>query len=190
MVLYESRIMRLISFFLLLTIVQIMATSSSAYAVDSALLEISQPGDAAMSCGDISHEIAKIEKIVMESRATQEKSKDAGIGIGIVKTVGSYLVGTLTGTVGFMAAGHIAKEAADEYEEDASDIEDIALQRRSLMMGMHTAMDCGVLPPTQLLPEEETQDASILMPDGPDAIEPAAGTADAYPSHERQDRYN
>lgn len=182
--------MRLASLFLFLTIVQFMAISSPAYAANSALPEISQPGDAAMRCGDIRREITKMEKIVMESRAAQEKSKDANIGIGVIKTVGSYLVGTLTGTVGFIAAGHIAKEAASEYGEDAEAIEDIALQRRSLMTGMHNALDCGALPPTQLLPEDEAPGSSILAPDSPDAIEPAAGTGDIRPSHERQNRYN
>jgi len=189
-VLYECWSMRLTSFFCLLAVVMLMATISSARAADSTLPEISQPGDAAMSCGDIRHEITKMEKVVMESRVAQEKSKDANIGIGVIKTVGSYLVGTLTGTIGFMAAGHIAKEATKEHGDDAAAIENIALQRRSLMIGMHNALECGALPPSQLLPEEEEAQDASLMQGSPDTIEPAAGSEDIRPAHERQDRYN
>lgn len=175
----------------MLLLVLFMKTITSACAAsDTSLLEISQPGDAGMSCGDIRREITKVEKTVMESRASQENSREAGIGIGVIKTVGSYLVGTLTGTIGFMAAGHLVKEAANEHGENAAATENIALQRRSLMIGMHNALDCGNLPPTQLPPEEEAQDASIRMPDSPNAIEPAAGTEDIRPPHEHQERYN
>lgn len=143
-------------------------------------LEISMPGDADMDCARIGQEVGMMDQLIAGSYSTREKSDQTSIGVNVVKTIGSVLVGTLTGTIGFMAAGHLAAEAADHRSEVAEETGEIALQRRSLMVGMFQAKQCeGDLPappspPRKIWPR-------LMDPASPadaaQAVEPAAGEA-------------
>lgn len=149
--------------------------------VDAPPLEISMPGDADMDCARISQEVGLMDHLITASYSTQAKSDQTSVGVNVAKTIGSVLIGTLTGTIGFMAAGHLAAEAADHRSEVAAESATIALQRRSLMVGMFQAKRCeGPLP-------EAPRHAEKLWPDlggpepapSPQTVEPAAGESPA-----------
>lgn len=161
-----------------------LCVTVSGHDARAASLEVSMPGDVGMSCSQIEREVFIMENLILRTWETQDKSRKARMGVGVVKTVGSYLIGSLGGAVGIMAAGHLANRAASGEAEDAAVIEDIAKQRRSLMIGMHQVKGCAALPPSLLdeaLMERAAQD--------PADIEPAAGSTHTM-SHKENDRYN
>lgn len=136
-------------------------------------IQVSLPGDADMSCAQIEHEVGAMDEIVAESRKTIDKADEASIGVGVVKTLGSFLVGTLTGTIGFMAAGHLAAEAASEHADGAQAVEDTALQRRSLMVGIFQAKKCDGSLPESPAPREKLWPPRLTPAAA--SVEPAAG---------------
>lgn len=91
--------------------------------------------------------------IISQAQDELEHSRMTGTGIGIGKAVGSYLVGSLIGGVGIIAAGYIASEAAGERSEKAEGMQDMAMQRRSFMEGIYNARGCaGPLDVAQIEP--------------------------------------
>jgi hypothetical protein len=83
-----------------------------------------------------------MDEVIRQARETQKESQIANTGVGVAKTVASYLVGSLGGAIGIMAAGYIVGEATDDQAENASDLEDTAQQRRSFMIGVYNARSC------------------------------------------------
>lgn len=122
-------------------------------------LQISQTGDLEMTCHQISHEVSAMENIIFDTQEIQDNSKITGTGINVGKAVGSYLVGSLIGGLGIIAAGYIVSEAANGSAKSAEALQDIAFQRRSFMAGIYNAKGC--VGPLELA-----------------AIEPAAGAVE------------
>lgn len=112
-------------------------------ALETKQIEISRPGDLEMSCSKLLLEIAELETLIIQTREIQENTELASTGIGVGKAVGSYLVGSLAGGIGILAAGFIASQAADNRAELAEDLEDAAFQRRSFMAGIYNAKQCS-----------------------------------------------
>jgi len=143
-------------------------------------VEISQSGDEGMSCRAIVAEVDSMDDLILNTRAMQKESQQASIGVGVVKTVGSYLIGTLSGTIGFMAVGHLAKEVAENRGDDAAEVEGTAMQRRSLMEGMYKVKACegdlpAPLPPPESLWPSRPEDSAAAAA----YIEPATGRESA-----------
>ncbi len=130
-----------------------------ANAMDGDALQISRQSDLQMSCSEISHEVSAMEDLIHAARIDQEKSAMTSTGVTAAKTVASYLVGSLGGAIGIMAAGYIVGEATEERGEDAFKLEEIAQQRRSFMTGIYNARSC--IGPLELA-----------------SVEPAAGDSD------------
>ncbi len=155
------------------------------------------PGDEAMDCPAIAQEVSAMDDVILQSYIVQQSSEKTTIGVGVAKTVGSFLVGSLGGALGILAAGHFASEAADDKGEIAAALEDTAKQRRSLMVGMHNAKKCAeelpVAPPPMedlwptLTPASATEDIDAPLQN----IEPASGRTPLRPpmQHEIRD-YN
>ena len=172
--------MRFIAGLIIFGIALLSLAVQSARATPPEGLQVSMQGDAELDCAKIVAEVGSMDDLISQTYQTQEASEKASVGVGVIKTVGSYLVGTLTGTIGFMAAGQLAAQAAGSRGEDAEAVGDIALQRRSLMVGMYQAKKCaGALPEPPPPPEKLWPSLHTPTPaSAPQEIEPAAGNGE------------
>lgn len=127
-----------------------------AYATDfTPGFQVSQSGDLEKSCHEISQEVSDMELLISHTQNTLDGSEMTNHGVTVAKTVGSYLVGSLAGGIGIIAAGYIVSEAADDRFEEAAAVQDVAEQRRSFMAGIYNARGC-VGPLEKKLAEIET----------------------------------
>ena len=116
--------------------------TAPAYAA-SPVFEYSQAGDLDLDCHQISREISAMELLISQAKDIQDTTHMTTTGVTVAKTVGSYLVGTMAGGIGILAAGYLVNEAADDKAEDALALEDAAEQRRSFMAGIYNARGCN-----------------------------------------------
>lgn len=105
-------------------------------------LQIFMPGDDVLDCAGIRQHIASMEEMIVSSDQEQRAAQNTGTGISIAKAIGGFLIGSIPGAIGVMAAGHVASEAAEGKADVAEAREDIAGQRRSMMIGMYNAKGC------------------------------------------------
>lgn len=124
--------------------------------------------DHKMNCAAIGREIETMGTVIRYSDEVQDDANDTGTGISVVKAVGGFLIGSIPGAIGVMAAGQVANEIAEGKAEDAAHLQDIAEQRRSMMMGMYSAKNC--YGPIREVKAEDRRDKFLA------AIEPASGT--------------
>lgn len=103
---------------------------------------IARQGDLELSCLELIAEADSMHDIVNISDDQITDSQFQKKGIGVAGAIGSFLVGSLTGGIGFAAAGFLAKEIPENRAEEAAQFRDIATQRRSLMMGIYQAKGC------------------------------------------------
>ena len=143
-------------------------------------LSISQPGDLEMMCGDLSKESMNMRDIIYATQDVKDRAKMRSHGIKAAGAVGSFLVGTVTGGVGLALGGFLLDQNVGATASDADEIQDIAEQRRTLMMGIYNAKGCeGPL-------EHAMQNPEIFDPLGKLAsIETAAGQEHAEPQRTR-----
>ena len=123
-------------------LVLVFSRPVAAAADEAAGLEVIRPGDTALSCGQIAGEIALMEDVVFRSRDIEKRSHYTSAGVGVAKTAVGFLIGSLPGALGVMAAGHIVSEATDDRGESAAALQDAAAQRRSMMIGIFNAKGC------------------------------------------------
>lgn len=172
----------------------ISVTSSPAFATATAEgvfpLEISRIGDVEKSCGGLSQEAGAMKEIIADKSAHKQTASMQENGITAIAGVGSFLAGTLTGGIGFAAAGFIAGEAVDSSADKADEIMDIAAQRRSLMVGIFKAKGCyGPIDHVML----DDRAASIAAADNMATLAPAAGPIKRTPmktAKKSEIRYN
>jgi len=134
---------------------------------------------AAMSCADIKHAVAATDDMILKADGDQDNSEHTRTGINVAKTVGSFLVGSVGGVVGIMAAGHFMSDAASDRAENAEEAEQTAREQRSRLEGIYMAKECaGNLP---ALPDYE-RTAS--------ATEPSSGARKEEAGQVTLSRYN
>ena len=104
--------------------------------------QVSQIGDLEKTCSEISQEVSDMELLINHTQKTLDDSEMTNHGVTVAKTVGSYLVGSLAGGIGIIAAGYIVSEAADDRFENAAAVQDVAEQRRSFMAGIYNTRGC------------------------------------------------
>ena len=78
-------------------------------------------------------------------QTTEDLKSDATFNnhaIAAAAGVGSFIVGTITGGLSLAAAGFFASQEIDGDKDNAENIQDIAHQRRALMLGIHEAQGC------------------------------------------------
>jgi hypothetical protein len=141
-------------------------------------LLISREGDIDMSCGPLSHEALRMRDIIYKTQEVKDRAKMQNHGIAAAGAIGSFLIGSVTGGVGLAVGGFLLDQNFDKIEEDADNIQDIAAQRRTLMMGIYNAKGCeGPL-------EHAMQN--------PEIFDPLAKIAAIAPAHgeEETGRYN
>ncbi len=169
--------------------VSIIFCATPAFAQDSLTpdvleLKVSRIGDLEMSCFELSQEALLMKDIVATTQDIKDESSLQKHGITAVGAVGSFLVGTVTGGIGLAAAGFLLDHNVDGKSDTADSVQDVAEQRRSLMLGIHTAKGCyGPLEHAMIDPEP----VSLLKLA---SIEPATGEEDYNPHRRKKPRYN
>lgn len=161
-----------------------------AFAVDAVKgknLRFSQFGDTELSCGALSREALRMRDIIVRKDNDRKNAEMREHGITAAAGIGSFLIGTATGGIGFAAAGFIAAEANEDDAEKAEAVQDLAEQRRSLMIGIFNAKGCAgpinhVVEP--ILPYEKREPEAHKL----NGIEPAGGRH-AF-DHTSNRRYN
>lgn len=130
-------------------------TSSDFNAADIKTLEISTPEDLQMSCGQLSTEAANMAQVIYATQDIKDKSTMKSHGITAAGAVGSFLVGSVTGGIGLAVGGFLMNYNVEERSDQADDLQYIAAQRRTLMMGIHNAKGCfGPIEHAMQNPEE------------------------------------
>lgn len=105
-------------------------------------LSVSRIGDIEMSCGSLSQEALTMREIINTTQDIKDKSTLQSHGINAAGAVGSFVIGTVTGGIGLAAAGFLLGHNVDEQADTADSVQDVAEQRRSLMMGIYNAKGC------------------------------------------------
>lgn len=133
-------------------------------------LSISKIGDTELSCGGLSSEAGNMRDIIFTTQDIKDSARMQSHGITAAGALGSFLVGTVTGGVGLAVGGFLLDQNIGKTERDADALQDIAAQRRTLMMGIFNAKGCeGPL-------EHAMQNPEIFDPLGDiAAIETSAG---------------
>ncbi len=151
---------------------------NQAHAIEALDLQVSRLGDVNLSCGQLSQEAILMRDIILTTQNIKDEGDFQNKGITAAGAVGSFLVGSATGGIGIGIAGYLLKEATNGKTNDADTIQDIAAQRRSLMMGIYNAKGCaGPLDHAMLEnvvneSEEAERLASINTAGGKDANKP------------------
>jgi hypothetical protein len=125
------------------------ASTSSSAGPETALLQISSPGDADMTCDELSTEIARMDAMMghdMQAAADAEaRGSAAGAGASAAITAAGYsgALGRVPG-LGFAAnaaAGHAQAQAQAEAERREENARRAELRRTGLM-GIYQGRDC------------------------------------------------
>lgn len=117
-------------------------TSAMADDAKARELRVSRLGDVEMNCGALSQEAVLMRDIIMTTEEIKDGSELKEHGVTAVGAVGSFLIGSVTGGVGLAAAGFLLDRSIEGEAEDADGVQDIAEQRRSLMVGIFNAKGC------------------------------------------------
>lgn len=118
------------------------AAADEADGLHAQSLQVSRRGDVEMSCGALSQEAATMRDIILTTQDIKDDSRLKQHGVNAAGAIGGFLIGSVTGGVGLAAAGFLIDHNIGETASDADSVQDIAAQRRALMIGIHTAKGC------------------------------------------------
>ncbi len=152
---------------------------------ESLELKVSRIGDLEMSCGELSQEALLMKDIVNTTQDIKDESELQKHGITAAGAVGSFLVGTFTGGIGLAAAGFLLDHNVDGKSEYADSVQDIAEQRRTLMLGIHHAKGCYGPTEHTMLDNNDTPKPLELA-----SIEPASGDEESSYQENQKPHYN
>ena len=131
-------------------------------------LQISTPGDLELSCGALSEEAASMGKIIHAAQDVKNNSELKSHGITAAGAIGSFLIGSATGGIGLAVGGFLMNHSIEERSDQADNMQDIAAQRRTLMMGIHNAKGCfGPIEHAMQNPEEFNPIGALALSDQP-----------------------
>lgn len=120
----------------------IFGFSTNAYAIKATELEVSRASDLNLQCSDLSREAATMRDIIFTNEEIKNDSDNTSMGISAAGAVGSMLIGTATGGVGLAAMGFMLDKQTEVRSDKADDIQDLAEQRRTFVMGIYNAKGC------------------------------------------------
>lgn len=123
-------------------IVSCLSYALPAYATEATLLRVSRVGDIELSCGQLSQEAVLMRDIISTTEEIKDDASLRSYGVTAAGALGSLLVSSVTGGVGIAAAGYLLKHTTDEESDEADGVQDLAAQRRSLMVGIYNAKEC------------------------------------------------
>lgn len=156
---------------LLLTACMLFFGAANAGAFDAKNFQISRVGDLEMDCAALTRESRRMQDIIQSTQQVKDRSKMQERGIGVAGTAASFLVSTATGGLGIAAAGFLMNELNDDQSISADNIQDIAAQRRSFMIGIYNAKGCyGPVENVMHSPDPEQSLIAQIT-----SIEPASG---------------
>lgn len=147
---------------------------SPAGAVEALELQVSRVGDLELSCGQLSREAELMRDIITTTEDIKDDTKMKSRGAAVAGAAASFLVGTVTGGVGVAAAGFLIDHQINEKAEDADSVQDIAEQRRTLMVGIYNAKGCSG-PIDHVMQDNTHQPDDSLLDFDMAAVAPAAG---------------
>ena len=150
-------------------------TSLPAHAVEALELRASRVGDVNLSCGRLSEEAVLMREIISTTEDIKDDSELKGHGINAATGIGSFLIGSATGGIGLAAAGFLLTQTNNESAVDADSVQDIAEQRRALMVGIYNAKGCFG-PMDHALQDGRHLPTNAVITIA--AVEPAAGEKD------------
>ena len=156
------------------------------------VLTVSRLGDVEMDCNSLSQEAALMRDIVATTQELKDDAEVNGHGIGVAGAIGGLVVGTATGGLGLAAAGLIAGHLNSEKGDKADTVQDIAAQRRILMMGIYNAKGCvGPIEHAMHIPEMEEEKTTLdKVSDRLASVAPAGGESASGAVVTRKPRYN
>lgn len=160
----------------------------NAKAIEAVELKVSRLGDVELPCGSLSEEALLMREIIIATEEIKDNSDLKSHGINAAAGIGSFLIGSATGGIGLAAAGFLINQTNKEDASDANGVQDIAKQRRGLMLGIFNAKGCfgpiehalqdGFIPPA------EKKSISVAN------IEPASGNTQNNSTSQNKPRYN
>lgn len=157
----------------------LLGVVAPAYALEAQELQVSRVGDLEMGCGALSQEALLMREIVQTTEDIKDANKLQNHGITAAGALGSFLISSVTGGAGIAAAGFLLKQVNNGDMSEADSVQDIAKQRRSLMMGIYNAKGC--FGPMEHVMQDGELDRDPLLEVA--AIEPAAGNDDRKPRY-------
>lgn len=160
----------------LCTILVLSSTlAQTALATEAVELRVSRKGDINFDCGKLSREALLMREIITTTEDIKDSSTMRGHGINAATGIGSFLIGTATGGIGLAAAGFLLSQTNEEDADDADNVQDIAAQRRSFMVGIYNAKGCyGPIEHVMLDGLKRPSSTIINIA----SVEPAAGDED------------
>ena len=105
-------------------------------------LLVSREGDIEMQCSALSREALEMRNVIYTTQEMKDNAKIKKHGVTAAAGIGSFLIGTVTGGVGLALGGFLLEQSFGGDASDADKIQDIAEQRRTLMMGIYNAKGC------------------------------------------------
>ena len=105
-------------------------------------LQISYETDLALSCPELSKEANLMHEIITTTEDIKNDAKLTSHSITAAGAVGSFLIGSVTGGVGLAVGGFLLDQNMKSSANNADETQDIAEQRRTLMLGIYNAKGC------------------------------------------------
>lgn len=131
-----------------------------------------------LSCEELVDEAVLMRDIIQTTQNLKSESELNGHAVTAAGAIGSFLIGSVTGGIGLAAAGFVASQDIEADGNEAEYVQDIASQRRALMVGIHKAKGCDTSMAEALKPivtKSSLQLGSEKLAD----MEPASGSANA-----------
>lgn len=152
-------------------------------------LHVSYPTDAAMTCDQLTAEIARMEQISGVSAQNAENARgqgamaDGATSVALTAALHSGVLGRVPGLGMFAnAAGAAARRSAEARAQAEAQRIQTADQRRTLLSGIYQGRQCGVAPaPTPIAPAA-TSVAAPAADASPPAPPVAAPSVEATPT--------
>ena len=143
---------------------------------DPHAMQIVRQGDLDLTCAQLIEEARLMNDIIQTTEDLKSDAKFNNHAVAAAAGVGSFVVGTLTAGIGLAAAAFMTSQNVEKDEQSAESIQDIAHQRRALMVGIHKATPCEE-PIDEIMIEAKTKTLIETSNERLANVEPATGDA-------------
>ena len=109
---------------------------------DPFALKVLRDTDMTLSCTALVDEAELMHAIMQTTENMEAESRFNKNAISAAGALGSFLIGSVTGGLGLGVAGYLAGQEMEYDIDRADEVNDIAAQRRTLMIGLHKAQSC------------------------------------------------
>lgn len=125
------------------------AGAASAQAPLPTMIQVSMPGDGAMSCPDLAAEIGRMDQIMGQSQQNQASAQSGGMMAGVLGSAAvngaaySGVLGRVPG-LGFLAGGaqRMAQQNAEQKAAEQAKLQQDAQMRRTMISGIYQGKAC------------------------------------------------